>query len=101
MASDKRQERPRRVLVMRFSALGDVALTIPVVYEVCRANPDVEFVFATMTWPATMMVDAPANLTVAIDQLLDDVCAVRKFMKQYRQIKMYHEPATSPVLYGN
>ena len=34
-----KKELPRNVLVMRFSALGDVAMTIPVVYSVCRSNP--------------------------------------------------------------
>lgn len=27
----------RKVLIIRLSALGDVAMTIPVVYSVCRA----------------------------------------------------------------
>ena len=63
MAKNANNKR-RTVLITRFSALGDVAITIPVVYPVCRANPDVNFVLATQTWPATMMVDAPHNLTV-------------------------------------
>jgi len=32
------------VLVSRFSALGDVAMTLPAVYDACAANPDVRFV---------------------------------------------------------
>ena len=60
----KNKKNVRTVLITRFSALGDVALTIPVIYPVCRANPDVNFVLANQTWPATMMVDAPHNLTV-------------------------------------
>ena len=63
MAKNENNKR-RTVLITRFSALGDVAITIPVVYPVCRANPDVNFVLATQTWPATMMVDTPHNLTV-------------------------------------
>lgn len=55
---------PRVVLVTRLSALGDVALTVPALYPVCRANPDVRFVMLTQPWPATMMVGAPSNLTV-------------------------------------
>lgn len=38
---------PTNVLVARFSALGDVCMAIPVVYGVCRANPDVRVVFVT------------------------------------------------------
>ncbi len=40
------------------------------------------------------------DLTTAIDQLLDEIAAGRKYMKVYRQMKMYNDPATNPVLYG-
>lgn len=40
------------------------------------------------------------DLTTAIDQLLTDIAAGRKYMKVYRQMKMYNDPATNPVLYG-
>lgn len=52
------------VVVTRFSALGDVAMTIPVVYDVCRANPDTRFVMVTKHSTAGMFVNPPANLTV-------------------------------------
>lgn len=39
------------------------------------------------------------DLTTAIDQLLDDIAQGRKYMKVYRQMKMYNDPATNPVLY--
>ena len=216
----------RNVLVMRLSALGDVAMTIPVLYPVCRANPGIRFVMLTKGWPASMFHDRPDNLmvvgidvnkeykgllglirlasslrrqydidavadlhsvmrtwvigawlklcglpvvrldkqrgrrkalvshkssepvtptidrlsilalkiwhmreqtersdadaahiakcqaklnvlleqrvdlTTAIDQLLDDIAAGHKFMKVYRQMKMYNDPETNPVLYG-
>ncbi|MCC8071153.1 MAG: DUF4254 domain-containing protein [Bacteroidales bacterium] len=41
------------------------------------------------------------DLTMAITQLLDDIAAGRKYMKVYRQMKMYNDPATNPVLYGS
>lgn len=41
-----------------------------------------------------------ADLTQAIDTLLDDMQAGRKFMKVYRQMKMYNDVDTNPVLYG-
>lgn len=40
------------------------------------------------------------DLITAIDQLLDDIAAGRKYMKVYRQMKMYNDPSTNPVLYG-
>ena len=47
-----------------------------------------------------MLLEQRADLTAAIDQLLDDIAAGRKFMKVYRQMKMYNDPETNPVLYG-
>jgi hypothetical protein len=41
------------------------------------------------------------DLSTAIDQLLDDIKAGRKYMKVYKQMKMYNDPALNPVLYGN
>ena len=37
----------KNVLIARFSALGDVAMTVPVVYSVCRANPSTRFIMIT------------------------------------------------------
>lgn len=56
--------KPERVLVVRFSALGDVAMTIPVVYDACRSNPEVRFVFVTRRGADAMFVNPPSNLTV-------------------------------------
>lgn len=41
-----------------------------------------------------------SDLTQAIDSLLDDYRAGRKYMKVYRQMKMYNDVSTNPVLYG-
>ena len=37
---------------------------------------------------------------MALDQLLADIGAGRKYMKVYKQMKMYNDPALNPVLYG-
>ncbi|MDE6121424.1 MAG: hypothetical protein K2F63_06505, partial [Muribaculaceae bacterium] len=52
------------VLMARFSALGDVAMTIPVVYSVCRCNPSVRFVMVTRPSMTAMFVNAPSNLVL-------------------------------------
>ena len=41
------------------------------------------------------------DLSLAIDQLLEDIEAGRKYMKVYRQMKMYNDPSTNPILYNN
>lgn len=47
-----------------------------------------------------VLLEQRQDLSLAIDQLLDDIAAGRKFMKVYRQMKMYNDPATNPVLYA-
>jgi hypothetical protein len=40
------------------------------------------------------------DLSMALDQLLTDIANGRKYMKVYRQMKMYNDPSLNPVLYG-
>lgn len=40
------------------------------------------------------------DLIGAINTLLEDIAAGRKYMKVYRQMKMYNDTDTNPVLYG-
>ena len=47
-----------------------------------------------------VLMEQRQDLTTAIDQLLDDIAAGRKYMKVYMQMKMYNDPETNPVLYG-
>ena len=47
-----------------------------------------------------VLLEQRADLSTAIDTLLADIAAGRKYMKVYRQMKMYNDPSTNPVLYG-
>ena len=47
-----------------------------------------------------VLLEQQVDLSTAIDQLLEDIAAGRKYMKVYRQMKMYNDPSTNPVLYG-
>ena len=47
----------------------------------------------------SVLLEQQKDLSLAIDQLLDDYAAGRKVMKVYRQMKMYNDPSTNPVLY--
>lgn len=40
------------------------------------------------------------DLSTAIEELIADIEAGRKYMKTYKQMKMYNDPALNPVLYG-
>ncbi len=47
-----------------------------------------------------VLLEQRADLSEAIDTLLQDIAAGRKYMKVYRQMKLYNDPATNPVLYA-
>ena len=47
-----------------------------------------------------VLLEQKKDLSTAIGQLLDDIAAGRKYMKVYRQMKMYNDPETNPVLYA-
>ncbi len=46
-----------------------------------------------------VLLEQQTDLSTAIDQLLEDIEQGRKYMKVYRQMKMYNDPTTNPVLY--
>ena len=47
-----------------------------------------------------VLLEQQKDLSTAIDQLLEDIEAGRKYMKVYKQMKMYNDEDTNPVLYG-
>ncbi len=46
-----------------------------------------------------VLLEQQADLSNAIDQLLEDIEQGKIYMKVYRQMKMYNDPATNPVFY--
>lgn len=47
-----------------------------------------------------VLMEQRKDLASAIDQLLSDIESGKKYMKVYKQMKMYNDPSTNPVLYG-
>ena len=47
-----------------------------------------------------VLLEQQRDLSQAITQLLDDIAAGRKYMKVYKQMKMYNDTDTNPVLYA-
>ena len=47
-----------------------------------------------------VLLEQRADLSRAIEELIEDIEAGRKYMKTYKQMKMYNDPALNPVLYG-
>lgn len=47
-----------------------------------------------------VLLEQRQDLSLAIDQLFDDIESGKKRMKVYKQMKMYNDPDLNPVLYG-
>lgn len=55
---------------------------------------------ATCRKKLDVLLEQQKDLSTAIDQLLKDIEEGRKWMKVYKQMKLYNDPSTNPVLYG-
>ena len=67
--------------------------------EVNRTNTDAAHKAQCETKLA-ILEEQHRDLTTALDQLLEDFAAGKKYMKVYKQMKMYNDPALNPVLYA-
>ena len=47
-----------------------------------------------------VLLTQQVDLSRAIEELIEDIEAGRKYMKTYKQMKMYNDPSLNPVLYG-
>ena len=45
-----------------------------------------------------VLMEQKKDLSMALDQLLSDIRDGKKYMKVYKQMKMYNDPTTNPVL---
>lgn len=67
--------------------------------ETKRADAAADHI-AACTGKLAILLEQRTDLSNSIDELLIDIEAGNKFMKVYKQMKMYNDPALNPVLYG-
>jgi hypothetical protein len=48
-----------------------------------------------------ILLQQQTDLSLAIDELIEDIQKGEKYMKVYRQMKMYNDPELNPVLYNS
>lgn len=84
-------DRYRNVLIARFSALGDVAMTVPVVYSVCEAHPRTHFIMLTQPVASSLFVNSPANLTVIGVDVKKKYRGVKGIYRLYRDMKEQYD----------
>ena len=80
--------------------LSILALKIYHMHEQVQRTDASEEHRATCQKKLDVLLEQQVDLSTAIDQLLADIEAGRKWMKVYKQMKMYNDPSTNPVLYG-
>jgi hypothetical protein len=66
--------------------------------EVTRTDASEEHKQACATKLA-ILLEQRADLSKAIDDLLADIASGKKYMKVYKQMKMYNDPRLNPILY--
>ena len=76
------------ILVLRLSALGDVAMTVPAVYSVARAFPQHRFYVVTSAFPARLFINVPSNIFVVALSKRESQgpLAVFRLLKRLRQL---------------
>lgn len=62
MVQAKNNKSPERILVTRFSAVGDIAMTIPLLYSLAETYPEKKFIFVSRERFGQFLVNAPKNL---------------------------------------
>ena len=55
---------PQRLLIIRFSALGDVAMTVAAIYSLAQQYPQLQIDVATTPFCARLFIAPPANVAV-------------------------------------
>lgn len=80
--------------------LSILALKIWHMREQAERTDSSEEQVATAKAKLAVLLEQREDLTTAIDTLLEDIASGKKYMKVYRQMKLYNDPATNPVLYA-
>lgn len=80
--------------------LSILALKIYHMQEQVNRNDATDAHRALCQQKLNVLLEQQKDLSAAIDQLLNDIAGGRKYMKVYKQMKMYNDPSTNPILYG-
>ena len=64
-----------RIVLLRFSALGDIAMTVPAIYSLAQSRPDMEIYVATRPFFGRMFINAPSNVKVLSTKVSQARCA--------------------------
>ena len=89
-----------KILAIRFSALGDVAMTIPVVVAFCNAHPEVDVTFLTSGVGSKVyrtVTSDVKNLTVKAVNLKKDYKGIGGLNRLYAELSQEHFDAVADL----
>lgn len=76
----------QHILVIRFSSLGDVAMTVPVVYAVARAYPDVRITVLSRSYARPLFEDLAPNVNFMVADIKGEYRGLRGLNALYRRL---------------
>lgn len=80
----------QQVLVIRFSALGDVAMTIPVIYSIAHKYPETIFTVLTRPFFAHLFVNRPCNVSLTEVDWKEEYHGVLGIWRLLRRLSAVH-----------
>lgn len=80
----------KRIVVIRFSALGDVAMTIPVIYSFAMSYPQMEVHCVTNTFFAQLFINPPHNIRMHKVDLKKDYSGPIGILRLLRYVYRIH-----------
>lgn len=90
MAQERNNITSRTTLITRFSAVGDIAMTIPLLYSLARTYPNDKFIFVSRERFEQFFIDKPENL-LFIGVNLDNYKGLAGLYKLYKKLNE-HKP---------
>ena len=80
------QVKHQHIIVIRFSALGDVAMTVPVVWALAREYPDVRITVLSRPYSRTFFEDLAPNVNFMAANVGEEYRGVRGLNSLYRRL---------------
>ncbi|MBR4792854.1 MAG: glycosyltransferase family 9 protein [Bacteroidaceae bacterium] len=87
----------KHVLLIRFSAIGDVAMTVPVVYSLAKAFPDRRFTMLSNVRFAPFFAGMPGNVTFMGVDLKKDYHGFGAMFKLFLRLRKQHFDAVADL----
>lgn len=86
-----------KVLIIRLSALGDVAMTLPVVYSIAKAHPDVEFDMLTRPFFSRLFICPPSNVRLVVADYKGEHRGMKGTLKLLNMLRNRHYDAVADL----